>query len=120
MTATQQTAEEILSPFPIFVPQNGSKTRYKVGYVDKQGKLRAAPTFDDGTRFHNGYAAIKIKDKWGFIDASGNLVIEPRFVKPAYFESGVASVSTSRGYAVVDATGNFVLSPGFKEILPFS
>ena len=42
-----------------------------------RGNLQACPIFDDGTRFYEGLAAVKVKSRRGVINAGGDFVIEP-------------------------------------------
>jgi hypothetical protein len=42
-----------------------------------RGNLQACPIFDDGTRFYEGLAAVKLKSRRGVINAGGDFVIEP-------------------------------------------
>jgi hypothetical protein len=53
------------SLFPIFVRKGRSRTRFKVGYIDKQGRVAIEPLFDGGARFHDGLAAVNAKGSLG-------------------------------------------------------
>jgi hypothetical protein len=46
--------------FPIYVRQGKSRTRYKVGYINASGAVVIDPTFDDGTRYYEGQAPVKV------------------------------------------------------------
>jgi hypothetical protein len=48
-----------------------------VRFVDDEGKLAIAMTFDDARGFHGGLAAARQGKKWGYIDRTGRWVIEP-------------------------------------------
>src|SRR5690348_1770276 len=88
--------------FPIFVRQGRSRTRSKVGYIDEQGHV-VEPLFDDGTRFYEGLAAVKAKNRWGVINTRGAW---------CRFHNGLASLASRIGkYDVVDSAGNFVVEP---------
>ncbi|HEY6388314.1 MAG TPA: WG repeat-containing protein [Candidatus Acidoferrum sp.] len=108
--------------YPVFVRQGTSQQAAKVGYINRAGLVVIDPTFDDGTYFYDGIAAIRIKNKWGFIDSTGAIRIAPRLPNPGYFDSGVASVSIGGGYdyGVVDVSGRFVVPPKRQEIGRFS
>lgn len=51
----------------------------KWGFVDKDGKMKITPQYDDARSFSNGIAAVKVNGLWGFIDTSGKMVIETQF-----------------------------------------
>ena len=108
------------SLFPIFVRQGRSRTRFKVGYIDKQGRVAIAPLFDGGTRFHDGLAAVNAKGRWGVINARGNFEIQPTLWNWCRFHNGLASLASRMGkYGVVDLAGNFVVEPKYDYVGPF-
>lgn len=55
------------------------KINGKWGFIDKAGKMKIEPKFDDARSFSSKYAAVKQGDKWGFINEEGKFVIEPTF-----------------------------------------
>lgn len=83
--------------FPIFVRQSRSRTRYKVGYIDKQGKVVIEPVFNEGIRFCQGLAAVSVKGRWGIINIKGDFVIQPKLWNWCRFDQGLASVATRNG-----------------------
>jgi hypothetical protein len=112
---------EISQLFPIFVPQGKSKTRYRVGYIDKAGRLVIDPVFSQGTRFAEGKAAVQVKGgRWGVIDANGSFVIQPQLWNWCRFQDGLAPLATKEGkWGVIDEIGNFVVQPNYDTIGPF-
>ncbi len=107
------------SLFPIFVRQSRAKTRFKVGYIDKEGKVVIDPIFEQGTRFHEGLAVVEIKNRWGAISASGDFVIEPASWYLGRFHHGLANVSVKDKWGIIDRTGNFVVQPKYDYLESF-
>lgn len=108
--------------FPIFVPQGRTKTKYKVGYIDSRGSLAIDPVFNEGTRFHDGLAAVKVTGgRWGIIDATGTFVIPPKLPNWCRFQNGVACLAVKSGkWGIIDLSGEFVAQPTYDSLGPFS
>lgn len=54
------------------------------GYLDSKGNVAIKPQFTSGRAFHEGYAAVTVKDeggrnKLGFVDKQGTLTFKPTF-----------------------------------------
>lgn len=107
--------------FPIFVPQGKSKTRYRVGYIDHEGRLVIEPVFNEGTLFAEGTAAVQVNGgRWGVIDANGSFVIQPKLWNWCRFQDGLAPLATKQGkWGLIDKSGNFVVEPIYESIGPF-
>jgi hypothetical protein len=107
--------------FPIYVRQVKSRTRYKVGYINSNGAVVIDPIFDDGTRFYEGLASVRISGRWGFIDISGNFVIPPNLASWGRFREGLSQTSVgSRALkAVIDKTGKVVIPAKHQYLGPF-
>ena len=106
--------------FPICVRQGKSRMRYKVGYLNREGKLLIDVAFHDGTRFHDGLAAVRIGTRWGCIDPSGKFVIDPKLPDWCLFHEGLAVLSTAKGFGVIDKNGQFVIPPRYSYLEEFS
>jgi hypothetical protein len=104
--------------FPIYVRQGKSRTRYKVGYIDATGAVVIDPIFDDGTRFYEGLASVKVGCHWGFIDASGHFVIPPTLAGWGRFREGLSTTASGKKglHAVVDKAGNTVIAAKYSYI----
>ena len=71
------------------------------GYIDKIGRVVAAPSFRIAHSFKEGVASVQLRDteKWGFIDGQGTFVIPPVFDQAMPFCAGLAYVETFRTLA---------------------
>ena len=105
--------------FPIFVRQGKSRTRFKVGYINGKGEVVVAPIFDEGTRFYEGLAAVRVKSRWGVIDAKGDFVIQPRLWGWCRFREEIACISVKGKWGIIDRAGNFVLQPKYDYLEDF-
>ncbi|MGA9554960.1 MAG: WG repeat-containing protein, partial [Candidatus Sulfotelmatobacter sp.] len=107
--------------FPIYVRQGKSRTRYKVGYINVSGLVVIDPIFDDGTRYYEGLASVKVGRHWGFIDASGNFVVPPTLASWARFREGLSITPMGRKglHAVIDKAGNVVIPAKYPYLGDF-
>ena len=105
--------------FPIFVRQGKSKARFKVGYIDGEGHTVIDAIFDEGTRFYEGLASVRVKRLWGVINANGEFVIQPTTQSWCHFQSGVASISVKGRWGIIDASGQFVVEPKYSFLRSF-
>lgn len=62
-------------------------------FIDHQGQKVFGREFDEAYAFHEGAAAVRVKDKWGLIDKTGNFVIKPKYVLLGSFHSGLAAAA---------------------------
>ena len=84
------------------------------GLVDKNGHEICSPSFNQYSRFKNGYALIYtcIDDRlainlFGFIDKTGKVIIEPKYLYADDFdEDGHAKVMDDHKKFVIDTKGN--------------
>jgi hypothetical protein len=104
--------------FPIYMREGRSRTRYKVGYIDRRGTVLIRPTFDEGSKFYEGLASVKVGRYWGFIDASGSFVITPTLAGWGKFHEGLATVPVGRKNlsAVIDRAGNVIIPPKYPFV----
>lgn len=105
--------------FPIFVRQGRSGTSFKVGYINHQGNVAVDPVFDEGTRFYEGLASVKSRNRWGVIDTSGEFVIQPGLSGRCRFHEGLACISVKGTWGIIDRTGKFVLQPKYAHLESF-
>lgn len=102
--------------FPIFVRQGKSRTRNKVGYINRAGKTVIDPVFEDGTGFHEGLAAVKVGRVWGAINPAGEFVIRPTLPDSCRFSEGFASVFTKKGWGLINKRGEFIVPPRYRYV----
>ena len=106
--------------FPFFLRQGKSRTRCKVGYMDRDGRTVIDPVFSDGTGFSEGFAAVKVGKSWGVIDVTGSFVIPANLPDFCYFHDGLARLSMKKGKewksAVIDPTGKVVVPPVYDYV----
>jgi hypothetical protein len=107
--------------FPIYVRQGKSRTRYKVGYINSKGTGVIDPIFDDGTRFYEGLASVRVGRHWGFINASGNFAIPPTLASWGRFREGFSETPVGKKAlkAVIDKAGKVVIPPKHQYLGPF-
>jgi hypothetical protein len=118
------------------------KSNLQMIYLDRRGKRLATPPLDPnyyGHSFHDGLAAIRIRDKWGFMDKTGRLVIAPQFIEAGDFSEGLAAVelpidqskeqpckldetssyTVAKKFGYIDRTGKLVIPPQWEYAGPF-
>ncbi len=118
------------------------KSNLHMIYLDRTGHRLPTPPLDDnyyGHSFHEGLAAVQIKDKWGFMDKRGRLVIPPQFIEAGDFSEGLAAVelpidqdretpckiddtssyTVAKKFGYINRTGKLVIPPQWEYASPF-
>ena len=80
------------------------------GFIDKTGKEKIEPQFEEATCFSEGLAGVHIKDKWGVIDNAGRLVIKPQYDVINGFSEGVAVAVKGNDVMLINRTGQTIFS----------
>lgn len=78
----------------------------KWGYIDKSGRVRITPQFDEAWPFSGGIARVRqggLTGLFGYIDTQGRYVVPPRFKYADDFAEGLAAVGDME---YVDEPGN--------------
>ena len=79
---------------------------YKMGFVDKTGKLVIPLQFEDIVQpFRDGLAIAMQNGKLGFIDKTGKWIVQPQFDDADYFCNGYAKVTLGNQLYYIDAIG---------------
>lgn len=91
------------------------------GYIDKNGNEVIPLKFDGlGSKFSEGLARIKIRNKFGFIDRTGKIVIQPLYGDAGNFSEGLAWVKLKDKYGFIDRTGKIVVQLKYIKVGDFS
>jgi len=79
------------------------------GYLDKQGRMAIAPSFQEAKSFQNGLAAVSQDGLWGYIDTQGQWAIKPRFAEATGFNAEGTALAEEEGHDVlIDRSGKVV------------
>jgi hypothetical protein len=105
--------------FPIFTRQAKNKKRLKVGYINDAGSVIVEPLYDEGTRFYEGLASVRVRDRWGAINSSGEFVIEPTGQSWYRFREGMASIRSGEKWGAIDRQGKVVVEPKYDLLESF-
>ncbi len=92
------------------VTSTGNGNNFRLGYIDKTGKVVIPLTFKQAGEFSEGLANIMFENgKYGYIDKAGKTVIEPQFdvADTFYDDRAVVMIGTRKGY--VDKTGKRII-----------
>lgn len=83
---------------------------WKLGEIDKTGKVVINPQFDWAFNFSEGLAAVKIDGKYGYINKAGTVVIYPQFDVAENFSDGFAVVEIEGKWGCINSTGKIIYS----------
>lgn len=90
--------------------------RDKWGFIDENGNLVIADTYDNTRDFSEGLAAVNSKGKWGYINTAGKIVIENTYRSAFPFKNGIARVQNfDKLYGFIDKTGTAILPFIYEE-----
>lgn len=96
-------------------PQDTLVPRY--GYVNHQGVMVIAPSFEDAYSFSEGLAAVTLPSgEWVYIDMAGNIMLQDNYTWAHDFHDGCAIVEKNGSFGVIDATGNTLIDFLFNAI----
>jgi len=90
------------------------------GYIDKSGRVRIEPQFQNAGRFSDGLARVRYRNQWKYINADADFVIEGEFWNIEDFNEGLAAVRIDGLWGYIDKKGNFAVNPRFRAAYPFS
>lgn len=99
-------------------------SKYKYGYLDKQGNVAIDYIYDSAYSFVDGLAPVKKDGKQYYIDTKGNIVIDngEGTDAPEYFFEGVKWIyNNEKGkVACIDKQGNIVIDYIYDNAMNFS
>jgi len=103
----------------LIIVVNYNNKNNKVGYYNKNGEIVIPLIYDDGTEFHEGFAAIKLNGKWGYINYSGKIVIPLEYEAVTTFKENRAVIKKGNFYGVIDSKGNNITDIKYSYIGEF-
>ena len=91
------------------------------GFIDAEGKLVIAPSFQTAYAFSDGLAVVQVDGMWGYIDTKGNMVIKPQFAAAGFFSEGLASFRNepTAPWGYISKMGDVVIKPQFDTAEKF-
>ncbi len=114
------TKEKYLCAESFFQGLAAVQVKDKWGYINCDGKMQIAPTFDDARFFAEDLAPVRIGSRWGYIDRSGQMAIAPAFEDACPFSEGLAVAYVKDSAGFIDKHGKFVIKPQFQWARSFS
>jgi hypothetical protein len=102
-----------------------SNAQFKVGFINKQGKLMVNYLYDEPTTFSEGKAKVNIDELFGFINRNGDIKIALQYddVKDFHENRSFAGRLSSQQiikWALIDTTGKLLTDYIFKYVRDFS
>jgi WG containing repeat len=90
-----------------------SNADYKVGYIDKTGKVVIPYIYDEPGLFSEGKAKVTINGKTGLMDRDQNIILEAKYFEVSEFSEGMAFAAIPGQelrfqWALLDSTGNIL------------
>ncbi len=99
--------------------KTGKSDINKFGYFNTKGIWVTKQIYDRTMPFHEGLAAVKVKDKWGYINKKGEYVIPLKFDQALRFSEGLAIVRIGAfglgKYGIIDKKGKWIVEPCFPS-----
>lgn len=98
-----------------------SQERWKMGYINKTGKIPINVQFADAFSFHEGLAAVKPEgsENFGFINKKGEIIIRPQYSKIHYYLKQKIYAEKDGKIIVADYQGKKIFEGMWQEITPF-
>jgi hypothetical protein len=90
------------------------------GFMDENGNMMIAPSFEYAGQFKNGLAVVIQDGKYGYINKSGELMINYQYEEALDFDQGRAIVVVNGQYGLIDVSGNYILETKYNDIGTFS
>lgn len=88
----------------------------KLGFIDKNGKLRISNQYDEIAHFHEDMCAFKLLGKWGYIDKAEHIWVQPFFELTLDFQGGLGAVMKNNKWGFVDQYGKEITKLLYSEI----
>lgn len=91
----------------------------KWGFLDREGAIVVAASYDEVDEFSEGRAAVARAGKWGFVDRDGTEIGELVHDSVGWFSEGLAELERDGRWGYVDLHGNVAIEPQFLETSAF-
>ena len=88
----------------------------KLGFIDKNGKLRISNQYEEISHFHEDMCAFKLLGKWGYIDKAEYIWVQPYYEIALDFQGGLGAVFKNNKWGFVDKNGKEVTKLLYSEI----
>lgn len=83
----------------------------RFGYINKKGRYKIDPSYDEARAFSEGYAAVRVGDLWGYIDKKGRWLVSPTYTDAVNFSEGYAAVKQGQKVGFINTEGALVVPP---------
>lgn len=109
---------------PLFLPNFSDglavyRDKNKYGYINKNGIVEIAASFDRAESFSEGLALVRLNGNVGYLRKNGQFGIEPRFENGQKFSNGLASVQVNEKWGYIDPLGKMQILPEYDSAEPF-
>jgi hypothetical protein len=106
--------------FPEFVRQGRNRTKYKAGYIDRQGRVVVEPIYESAYPFREGLGSVRVGKLWAALDVYGAVAIQPISETALVFVEGLSEFRLNGKDGVLDRHGNVIVSPRYRSVSHFS
>jgi hypothetical protein len=79
------------------------------GYVNKMNETVIPFIYEDGTRFSDGLAGVRLNNWCGYIDKQGSVVLPFEYDEVSPFSGGIACVKRNNRWGFIDRKGMVVI-----------
>lgn len=86
------------------------------GYIDRKGRFKVEPAFEDAQPFSEGLAGVRVDGRWGYIDRKGRWVVPATYARVAPFHEGLAAVQQQGLVGFIDPAGALVIEPRWATV----
>ena len=83
----------------------------RFGFINKKGRFKIEPTYDEARAFSEGLAAVRVGDLWGYIDEKGRWLVSPTYTDAMNFSEGYAAVQQGQKVGFINSDGTLVVPP---------
>ena len=92
------------------IRQNG-----RSGYVEKAGRIKIAPQFEQAAPFSDGLAVVSMGAGPATSRKTASFAINPQFESGTQFSGGLGAVRTGGAWGFIDHSGSMVIPAKFQD-----